>query len=339
MSKRFLISLFLLYTLIFIFPLYAKVQQSPHSLILKAIDLLKLQQYKKACPLLKEAMVLDPNISYTYYYLGKCYDALGDKENAIEYYKKYREMISPDMFDIKLPSDSKENNPSLVDDIYNHKKSAELKYQKAKIAIEGGDFRLGISLLEEAIKLDNDQGKYYYLIARIYQDLGESKNAYNNYEKAFYFFEDDSKFLKNFFGLCVKMKKYSDAIKIARRISDSRNMDEDMKKKVYEISKKLYHKNNNTPLFIWKRAGKTIIIEHRFKEWENPVSLSFKEFDVFRGRVPLINPLTNEIIYEEPSKKVGRIRIERILNRVLMATILTEDPIINIGDYILIDKK
>lgn len=330
---------FLLSLIIFLFlstyTVFSEELVSPHKLILNAEKLMDINKFDEAISLLKKSMMLDPNIPYTYYFLGRCYENLGDYEDAVEYYKKVRQLTSSES------GDSVEviNPSSRIDNIYQIKKNAELDYNKAKLALENGDFRLAISLLEKAIKLYNDNGKYYYLLARVYQDLGEKKQAFRNYEKAYYFYGDDRDFLKNFFYLCVYMKDTKNALRIANKIAQSGPLDDKMKNTVYMLSKDLRKNNDIIPLIVWKRAGKTVIIEHSFKEWENPSTLSFKEFDVYRGKIPLVNPLTNEIIYEQPAKKIGRIRIERVLKRVIMATILNEEPSINVGDYIFVQKK
>lgn len=319
---------------------YLSSNTNPHKLILKATEYIKEEKFSKAIILLKKSIVIDSELTYAYFYLGYCFEKLNKKDLALKYYKLYIDTIDkkdepPDFVNI-----SKEKVKKHIEVLESSNINAEKLYRNAKLLLKEGKFLKAKKVLDNAISLDPNNGKYYFLLARIHRDLSMENLAYKNFEKAYDFMHKNPEFLKEFFDFCMDTNRYETAIRLGKELLKYSEDNKAIKKSIYILSLKIKDKSQNSlKSIIWKRAGNQIIAEHNLKPWFNKTKILYKEFDVFRGENPLKNPLTGEIIYYKPKLKVGRIRIDNIKKKVLIATIISESEYgIRAGDYIFIPE-
>ncbi|MDD5090453.1 MAG: tetratricopeptide repeat protein [Candidatus Wallbacteria bacterium] len=311
--------------------------ENPFQLIMEARRLFSSGEFNQALPLLNRALILDPGISYTYYYLGKCYEELKDRESSMKYYRLYLQLFpSPPETAIPHVIDS-----SLVRErawsINDNRAKADEIYRQAKLLLEQGSFAQAARHLEEAVSLKPDDFRYCKLLARICRDLQDYKNSLSWYRKALYISSDDPEFLLEFFRFSSSFGSLEDTLEAGKKILAVFPDHQEVRELISKLTAAA-DSDSGMRCPVWKRAGSMVIIEHSFPDISLHLSLIGKEIPVYRGSVQLQNPLTGEFIDFTPEKSPGLIRIVELRRKVLQAVIVSETDYIGVGDFVMLDR-
>lgn len=141
---------------------------------------------KEASELLKEAK----SRKIATYYLGKCYQELGDYNNALELFDRAGKTdaeafdISMDIAETKRMSGDIEGALQIIKKLsQSHRNDAELYYQWGHCLDDLGEYQEAFCNYEQALQIDPNHAKTLFRMAFNYDMDGEDEKAIEYYEK------------------------------------------------------------------------------------------------------------------------------------------------------------
>lgn len=123
----------------------------------KALAYMSNEQYNEAVTELHASLEYELIDSVTYYYLGECFEKLGDLRNSEKYYKK-----------------ATQSDPNM----------ANAWLGLATIASDQGREFESLALAKRAINIDSKNGDIWYTVANLHKKLGFLEESMAAYEKA-----------------------------------------------------------------------------------------------------------------------------------------------------------
>jgi len=142
------------------------------------------EDYLKAIENYKEYLNYDGNSVEVLTYMGDCFESLKDYDQAFSYYE---DAIKEDAF---------------FSDAY---------FGKANICFQQNKYEESLELVNKAIKIDDLNAEYHYLLGSIYTELKDDKSASLSYKKAFEIDPSEIDFVLALNESYIKIKKYVEA--------------------------------------------------------------------------------------------------------------------------------
>ncbi|MCM8786549.1 MAG: tetratricopeptide repeat protein [Candidatus Omnitrophica bacterium] len=178
----------------------------------------KTNEYNKAKEYFLKAIEIYPDFGEALYYLGYCYDVVGEGEPALINIIKAKNAFS------------RNNQSQLYQKACEAIESLKAKYnqdttilaqkilEQAEIAHGENRLEQAISLLEESIFLNPENSKAYYILGNIYFEKGATYLALENFKKAVLitptFFDANLSMGE----ILVKLKRYDEALDIFNKV-------------------------------------------------------------------------------------------------------------------------
>ena len=169
---------------------------------------------KEASDLLKEVKTRKIAV----YYLGKCYQALGDYNQALECFERAKKTdgefdITMDIVETKRALGNVEGAYDIVKKLaHTHQNNAELHYQWGHCLDGMGDYPGALAKYEQALQIDPNHAKTLFRMAFNYDTDGEDEKAVECYEKCIKTHPYHKNAFINLGILYEDLGKYDDAV-------------------------------------------------------------------------------------------------------------------------------
>jgi tetratricopeptide (TPR) repeat protein len=158
-------------------------------------DLVRTQQYKEGIDILREVLRQSPDEDQAYLSIADAYRQMGNSEQELETlgdverrkpaYPMIHVLIARAML-----SSGQVHYPKVLDELLQAEKSAPLDpdvfYLRGKVYLAMNRYNDAVSALRRAIELRPMETAPYYQLARLYQKLGESKLAAEEFQRVKY---------------------------------------------------------------------------------------------------------------------------------------------------------
>jgi len=152
---------------------------------------IRKEKYKKAIPILKKVVALNPGDSESIYNLGSAYLTEGSLDKAMDCYKKAIQ-LNPDnqnyYYEISIAYEQKKLIDEAIDSLKKAVKidpnNPEIHYRLGIVYDNKKAFENAVSSYKKAIELNPRQSNYYHSLGFAYESLNLRKEAVDCFKKA-----------------------------------------------------------------------------------------------------------------------------------------------------------
>jgi tetratricopeptide (TPR) repeat protein len=173
----------------------ANIPNSTAFLLPLGADLIRTQEYKESTDVLRELLGQSPNEDQAYLSIADAYRQMGNSEQEVEILRdlsrrKPAYLMIHILIARAMLASSHVDYPKVLDELVQAEKSSPLDpdvfYLRGKVYLAMNRYNDAVAALRRSIELRPMETGPYYQLARLYQKLGESKLAAEEFQRVKY---------------------------------------------------------------------------------------------------------------------------------------------------------